>query len=178
MKKKCTCLLALLSILIIFSLCIPIHTYAEGEQSYSVTEYHATARITSKNSLNLRSGPSTDYSVLKSLPTGTEITIIGKTDNNWYQIQIDDQVGFVAAKYVSEPVEIIEMQSEEELFPFPFTDFSMVDSSFLTILVVAIILVIALMLITLAQVISLTQELSKSRTYYSRRNNYEDEDFE
>ncbi len=51
-------------------------------------------------SLNIRSGPSTDYDRVGSLKAGNVITIIGKS-GNWYKITTGKVTGFVSAKYVT-----------------------------------------------------------------------------
>jgi uncharacterized lipoprotein YddW (UPF0748 family) len=70
-------------------------------------------RVTA-SSLNLRTEPdsSTDSNIIKSLPTGTLVEIIktvtgspfafgGVTRNDWHQVKVDSQEGFVAAAFVS-----------------------------------------------------------------------------
>ena len=66
------------------------------------------------SSLNLRSQPdsSVDSNIITSLPTGTLLEIIktvagsnysfgGVTRNDWHQVKVDSQEGFVAAAFVS-----------------------------------------------------------------------------
>lgn len=71
-------------------------------ESFSVTPFSGTYYVATEKALNVRSGPSTDYDVIDMLSSGQEITVTGKTDNNWYQINVNQKVGFVSAKYVSE----------------------------------------------------------------------------
>ena len=63
-------------------------------------------------SLNLRSQPTTNSNILASLPKGTSVEIIrtldgdsysvsGRTQNDWHEVQINGQTGFVAAGFVS-----------------------------------------------------------------------------
>ena len=52
------------------------------------------------DSLNVRSGPSTDYSRLGALKKADEVKITGKTDG-WYRIKYKSSEGFVNASYLS-----------------------------------------------------------------------------
>ena len=67
----------------------------------SVTPMQSTVYAASPKGLNVRSGPSTAHDKLGTLQYGQEITVTGKTADNWYQIQFSGGVGYVLADYVS-----------------------------------------------------------------------------
>ncbi len=67
----------------------------------SVTPMQSTVYAASPKGLNVRSGPSTAHSKLGTLQYGQEVTVTGKTADNWYQIQFSGGVGYVLADYVS-----------------------------------------------------------------------------
>lgn len=51
--------------------------------------------------LNIRSGPGTSYSMVKSVPKGTELKAIGKI-NGWYIVQTNnDTIGMVSGWYIT-----------------------------------------------------------------------------
>ena len=50
--------------------------------------------------VNMRSGPSTDSSVLATLDRGAAVTITGKT-NGWYKVLRNDVTGYISAEYVT-----------------------------------------------------------------------------
>ena len=54
--------------------------------------------------LNIRSTPNSSISnVIKSVPVGTQLTIISDSDINWYQVLLSDNtVGFASKKYIKE----------------------------------------------------------------------------
>lgn len=57
------------------------------------------------NKLNVRSGPSTSYSIVGTLNNGENVEILGR-DNNWYKISSDNLTGYVSASYISlSPIE-------------------------------------------------------------------------
>ncbi|SDK59051.1 C40 family peptidase [Natronincola ferrireducens] len=56
--------------------------------------------VTTASILNVRSGPSTNNSIISKVPNGTE-TIIIQEEKEWYQVQLNNGVkGFVNANYV------------------------------------------------------------------------------
>lgn len=72
------------------------YVYGEyvGEYSSSTTKYVNTT------SLNFRSGPSTSYSVIGKLSSGTKVEVIS-TSNGWSKIKYDGKTGYVSSKYLS-----------------------------------------------------------------------------
>ena len=69
-------------------------TYVEKDTSSTTTKY------VNATSLNVRSGPSTSYSVIGKLSKGTKIDVIS-TSNGWSKIKYDGQTGYVSSKYLS-----------------------------------------------------------------------------
>ena len=67
-----------------------------------VSNAHATSNIgeVTANSLNMRSGPSTAYSVIGGLKKGDKVTIILSQDN-WYNVSFQGKKGWVSGTYVS-----------------------------------------------------------------------------
>ena len=59
----------------------------------------ATGVITG-STVNFRSGPSMDDSIITTLTDGTELTIVSVTED-WCMVDLDDQEGYVKADYVS-----------------------------------------------------------------------------
>lgn len=52
------------------------------------------------SSLNVRSGPSTNYNVVGSLKEGAAVTTYGSTDG-WYKIKYNGKTAYISAKYTS-----------------------------------------------------------------------------
>ena len=55
----------------------------------------------SAEGLRVRKGPSTDTEELDSLKKNDEVEITGQS-GNWYQINLDGEVGYVSSKYISD----------------------------------------------------------------------------
>jgi len=52
------------------------------------------------SSLNLRSGPSTSYSVLCSIPYGTSVSVLGGS-GTWWKVNYQGKTGFVSSEYLT-----------------------------------------------------------------------------
>lgn len=53
--------------------------------------------------LNFRQGPSTAYAIITVLDSGTLAPIIGRIgDNSWWQLNVDNQIGWVSAEFTTE----------------------------------------------------------------------------
>lgn len=50
---------------------------------------------------NLRSGPGTEYGVIKELDGGTIVWLISRASNGWAQVRVDGATGYVSPKYYS-----------------------------------------------------------------------------
>ena len=53
--------------------------------------------------LNFRQGPSTAYAIITVLDSGALAPIIGRVgDNSWWQLNVNNQIGWVSAEFTSE----------------------------------------------------------------------------
>ena len=65
--------------------------------------------------VNVRSGASTDYDILGTLTTGTQVQIVGQdSTTGWYKIKYNNDYGYVSNKYVQ-----ITSEGGSELPPIP-----------------------------------------------------------
>ena len=178
MKKLKYILISMLSLLLCFASCVSYA--AENAQSIDVTEYHATATTTS--SLNVRSGPSKDYDVIQLLDAGTAVTITGKTETGWYQIELDNKTGFVYSKYVTTPDEITveETAKGEDSLPSLTQFTSLIGAPTITFVIVGIVVIVIVMILTLWQVIKLTKELNEpvqnSYQFFDEEDDFEEDE--
>lgn len=65
-----------------------------------VTIHTAMAQINEEyvvntKTLNIRTGPGKNYSVIRTLTQGDAVNVIHKTNSEWWEINIDDEVGYV-----------------------------------------------------------------------------------
>ena len=58
-----------------------------------------TVRITG-NSVNVRSGPGTNYDIIGSMNNGDTATLVG-SNGSWYQIRRGNSTGYVSAQYAT-----------------------------------------------------------------------------
>lgn len=81
----------------------------QNGQSYSgymhdslINRSVTTATVTTRNGgkVNLRSGPSSDYSSIARLASGTKLTVLLK-GNSWYKVLANGMVGYMSTQYIS-----------------------------------------------------------------------------
>ncbi len=79
---------------------------------YTVEEMEAIMYATL--SLNVRSGPSTDYDKIDSLKEGEAVTVTGRASTGWYRVVIDGEVGFASNIYLSSEAPDTEVEEVPE----------------------------------------------------------------
>lgn len=60
--------------------------------------------------LNVRTGPSTDYKRVDQVHRGDTLTVVEQTENGWYEVEYGEETRFVCGRYVS-----IKSYTEEEI---------------------------------------------------------------
>jgi len=95
-------------------------TYLKNYYGNSSSTYGTTYYVSS-NSLNVRSGPSTNYSVLTSLSYGDDVQVLETTNSSWTKVIANSTVGYVYSSYLSfsKP-----SYSTSDYFSTPSTTFS------------------------------------------------------
>ena len=68
---------------------------------YTVTVYETPLVMYASDTVNVRNGAGTDYDKLGRISWGSELQVIGVTDNNWYEISYGDGAGFISGDYVT-----------------------------------------------------------------------------
>lgn len=69
--------------------------------SQSVTETAVNQEgLVNATSLNVRSGPGTNYSKIGSLKNNTKVSIVAKCSNGWLKIKFNNSYGYVSADYI------------------------------------------------------------------------------
>lgn len=72
----------------------------QSASGYEVKDTSLTCYVNSEKGLNVRSGPSTDYSVIGTLSNGSKIEVTGES-GGWYRLDYNGKDGFVATKYTA-----------------------------------------------------------------------------
>lgn len=72
----------------------------QSASGYEVRDTSLTCYVNSEKGLNVRSGPSTDYSVIGTLSNGSKIEVTGES-SGWYRFDYNGKDGFVATKYTT-----------------------------------------------------------------------------
>lgn len=71
-----------------------------GAEEFSVQELSGEGTVTS-DSLNIRSGPGTEYDVVGKAAKGTVLVVTGQADNGWYRIELEGKNGYASGKYIT-----------------------------------------------------------------------------
>lgn len=73
-------------------------------KSYPIKSVSMTVRVTASDGVNLREGPYTSYSKLRSaaIPAGEVLTVTGISKNNWGQVTYEGVTGWIALSQVNE----------------------------------------------------------------------------
>lgn len=74
--------------------------FAEAANFHYIPAYAATTGTVTCDVLNVRSGSSTNDSVITTLSRGTKVDIVS-SENGWYAITVNGTTGYVSAQYVS-----------------------------------------------------------------------------
>ena len=66
---------------------------------FPVSAYAETGTL-SGDEVNLRAGPGLNYEVLGCFPIGTELTVLDRSDSQWYSVSVNGVQGFMSAQYI------------------------------------------------------------------------------
>jgi uncharacterized protein YraI len=66
----------------------------------TLTVFAQTYKYTSTN-LNLRSGPSTSYHILTTIPSGTSVEMAENCNCYWIKVFYNGEIGYVSSKYLT-----------------------------------------------------------------------------
>ena len=77
------------------------------KKNSTVTEYKINVFDKEKNyysndRVNIRKGAGTDFDRLTTIKRDTMVTVLGETDNGWYQVKYNDEVGYIKSDYLQE----------------------------------------------------------------------------
>ena len=80
---------------------IPEEEIAVNELPYAISEYESAVIMYASDTVNVRAGAGTDYDRLGRVSWGSELQVIGETDNNWYEVSYNGENGFISGDYVT-----------------------------------------------------------------------------
>lgn len=69
---------------------------------YSITNYETPVTMYASDTVNVRAGAGTDFNKIGKISWGSAVQVIGATDNGWYEISYNENLGFVMGDYLSE----------------------------------------------------------------------------
>lgn len=84
------------------------------EASKRIEDIQQTKIIVDVHTLNVRTGPSTDYEITGKVHQGMEIEVTGAKENDWYLIDTPEGDRYVCGQYVKEEKEYTFAESKQE----------------------------------------------------------------
>ena len=66
----------------------------------TVPAFAESATVTGSE-VNMRSGPGLSYEVIDCLPRGAEVTVLNRSNSNWYAVSYNGSEGFMSSGYLS-----------------------------------------------------------------------------
>ena len=69
-------------------------------ETFTVTEYDSPRTMYTTTKVNIRLGAGVDYEKVSTTATGTRVQVTGETDNGWYQVLVNDELGFMKTEYL------------------------------------------------------------------------------
>ncbi len=75
--------------------------FSDGSSSGGSVEPPSEEYVQTITAVNFRTGPGTDYSVIRTLPTGTILTVVSTSNPDWIQVKDSNGTkGYVSSEYV------------------------------------------------------------------------------
>ncbi len=68
--------------------------------SYNVVAFDAPTTMYASDTVNVRLGAGTDYERIGKVAWGTAMSVLGATDNGWYEVTFKDMKGFIRGDYM------------------------------------------------------------------------------
>lgn len=126
-----------------------VNATSMAETAEEILDVEGLGKITT-DTLNVRSGPGTDFSALGKVYSTDTVRIIGQLED-WYKIVYDDTEGYVSAEYVEViSLDVIEDETtveEESSIDEPVIEETSKGKSPLLLVVIIAIIVVCIMLI-------------------------------
>lgn len=69
---------------------------------YAITVYENVKNYYSNDRVNIRSGAGIMFDRLDTISRDSKVEVLGETDNGWYQVKHDDEVGYIKMDYLQE----------------------------------------------------------------------------
>lgn len=98
-------------------------TVTETSASFTVEEADETVYVYNTSSLNVRTGPGTEYKAIGSLSYGESVHQTGTCNNGWYRIEYNDETAYASGKYLStEKPAATTSSSSSSTYPLTYSD--------------------------------------------------------
>ncbi len=71
---------------------------------FSIAANAQSYKVNSNGGLNLRESPEKTGKTITSLPYGAKVTVIDKSNDNWWKVKVDGKTGYLSSDFLKDIV--------------------------------------------------------------------------
>ena len=77
----------------------------KADAKEDVSETETVSMVVTGGTINVRTGPGTNYDKITQVVSGKQVTVVGET-NGWYQVKFDSTTGWLLGEYLRDPADL------------------------------------------------------------------------
>ena len=77
----------------------------KADAKEDVSETETVTMVVTGGTINVRTGPGTNYDKITQVVSGKQVTVIGEA-NGWYQVKFDSTTGWLLGEYLRDPADL------------------------------------------------------------------------
>ena len=77
----------------------------KADAKEDVSETETVSMVVTGGTINVRTGPGTNYDKITQVVSGKQVTVIGES-NGWYQVTFDSTTGWLLGEYLRDPADL------------------------------------------------------------------------
>ena len=77
----------------------------KADAKEDVSETETVTMVVTGGTINVRTGPGTNYDKITQVVSGKQVTVVGET-NGWYQVKFDSTTGWLLGEYLRDPADL------------------------------------------------------------------------
>ena len=78
----------------------------KADAKEDVSETETVTMVVTGGTINVRTGPGTNYDKITQVVSGKQVTVVGET-NGWYQVKFDSTTGWLLGEYLRDPADLV-----------------------------------------------------------------------
>ena len=77
----------------------------KADAKEDVSETETVSMVVTGGTINVRTGPGTNYDKITQVVSGKQVTVVGES-NGWYQVTFDSTTGWLLGEYLRDPADL------------------------------------------------------------------------